>query len=140
MTAKINSELEHKLKAHLAPGAYLTTTGRKMVMEVMEVETGQVWMSTEAVTLEYFENLQLEAGLTKVGAASASMDCAGFQHSPGREDEPVLQRIIDGRIYINGDNAIASGITKGERPTCYSSNKEPIIKGLKIGPSDLTTV
>lgn len=101
MTTEISCELERQLTGHLAHGAYLTTTGRQMVMEVRDVETDLVWMSTEPVTREYFEELQLEAGLAKVGAASASMDCAGFQYSPGREGEPVLQRVIDGRAYIN---------------------------------------
>lgn len=101
MTAKMSYEFERQLNEHLAPGGYLTTTGRQMVMEVREVATDLVWMSTEPVSREYFENLQLGEGLVKVGAAMASMDCAGFQHSPDREGEPVLQRIINGQTYIN---------------------------------------
>jgi len=101
MTAKNACQLERQLKGRLTHGAYLTTTDRKMVMEVRDVDTDLVWMSTEPVTREYFDNLQLDQGLAKVGAASASMDCAGFQYSPGREGEPVLQRVIDGRTYIN---------------------------------------
>ena len=57
MTAKNSSELERQLSNHLAPGAYLTTTGRSLVMEVSEKDTGLVWMSTESVTREYFDNL-----------------------------------------------------------------------------------
>ena len=40
MTGKNSSELERQLSNHLAPGAYLTTTGRSLVMEVREQDTG----------------------------------------------------------------------------------------------------
>lgn len=101
MQNKIIDELESKLSDHLADGAYMVTTGRELVMELREIDTDLVWMSTESVTRDYFENLGLEEGLVKVGAESASMDCAGFNYSPGRKGEPVLQRVIDGRTYIN---------------------------------------
>ena len=96
-----SSTVEQKLADQLVDGGHLVTSGRELVMEVMDLQAGLVWMSTEPVTQTYFDELELEEGLVKVGIASASMDCAGFQHSPGRGDEPVLQRVIDGRTYIN---------------------------------------
>ena len=96
-----SSTVEQKLADQLVDGGHLVTSGRELVMEVMDLQAGLVWMSTDPVTQAYFDELELEEGLVKVGIASASMDCAGFQHSPGRGDEPVLQRVIDGRTYIN---------------------------------------
>ncbi|AQA18774.1 hypothetical protein BST95_11535 [Halioglobus japonicus] len=93
--------LEQQISAQLIEGAYLVTTGRELVMEVVDAATGLVWMSTVPVTVEYFHNLALDEGLSKVGIASASMDSAGFQCSPGREGEAVLTREIDGKSYIN---------------------------------------
>ncbi len=105
MTAEAISEVEHQLAGKLAEGAYLLTVGRKLAMEVRDLTTDLVWATTEPVTQEYFDNLQLEEGLVKVWTALPSVDRAAFQCSPGRgkgrEAEPVLQRIIDGRTYIN---------------------------------------
>jgi hypothetical protein len=101
MTANANSDIERQLAEELNDGAYQVRSGRDLVMEVTDLETGLVWMTTEPVTREYFKELELEEGLVKVGAAAAAMDSAGFQCSPGREGEPVAQRIIGGLTYVN---------------------------------------
>ena len=70
-------------------------------MEVMEKATRRVWMSAAPVSLLDFERLALDESLVKVGVAMAPMDRAAFQSSPGAPDEPVLERIINGRLYVN---------------------------------------
>ena len=70
-------------------------------MEVVDTSTGLVWMTSSPVTQEDFAALDLEAPLAKVGIARAPMDAALFQASPGAPEEPVRERTINGRHYIN---------------------------------------
>ena len=100
-TDTAHQQVQQQLAETLVGGSYLVSSGRALVMEVRDDATGLVWMTTESVTQAYFDSLKLEEGLNKVGAATASMDVAGFQCSPDRVGEPVLQRVIDGITYIN---------------------------------------
>ncbi|KZX60234.1 hypothetical protein A3709_13150 [Halioglobus sp. HI00S01] len=125
--------LEQQLSAQLIEGAYLVTTGRELVMEVFDAATGLVWMSTVPVTAEYFHNLALDEGLSKVGIASASMDSAGFQCSPGREGEAVLTREIDGKSYINVARPMAPKMpTKQDGPIEIEVDKHHVL-GFEAG-------
>jgi hypothetical protein len=95
------NDLDHLMLDGLQDGGYVVSGGRELFMEVMDTTTGRVWMSAAPVKMADFEALALEESLMKVGIARASMDRAAFQHSPGSPGEPVLQRVIDGRLYIN---------------------------------------
>jgi hypothetical protein len=70
-------------------------------MEVTETADRMVWMSRSPVELSDFDALELDESYTKTGFGQASMDRAGFQHSPDRPDEPVRQREIAGHHFIN---------------------------------------
>jgi hypothetical protein len=93
--------LDEMMREQLCLGGYLVAGGRDLFMEVMDTATGLVWMSAGPVKLTDFETLELDAPLVKVGIAPASMDRAAFHSSPRAPGEPVLERLINGRLYIN---------------------------------------
>jgi len=67
----------------------------------MDTTTGLVWMTAAPVQQADFESLELDETLLKVGCARSSMDRAAFQYSPAAPGEPVQERVINGRLYIN---------------------------------------
>ena len=93
--------LDLKMRNALQNGGYLVSGGRALFMEVMEQTTRRVWMTAAPITLADFEALELDASLVKLAVTTASMDQAAFQSSPGAPDEPVLERVINQRLYIN---------------------------------------
>jgi hypothetical protein len=93
--------LNIKMRNALQVGGYCVSGGRGLFMEVMEKETRRVWMSAKPVTLETYETLALDESLLKVGIALAPMDQAAFQYSPDTPGQPVLERVINQRLYIN---------------------------------------
>jgi hypothetical protein len=70
-------------------------------MEIAEVADHMVWMTRSPVEKSEFEALEVDASYTKSGVGPASMDRAGFRHSPDRPDEPVREREIGGHQFIN---------------------------------------
>lgn len=93
--------LDVMMRNAVCEGGFSVLGGRGLFMEVMEKTTRRVWMSAAPVSLLDFERLALDESLVKVGVAMAPMDRAAFQWSPGAPDEPVLERIINGRLYVN---------------------------------------
>jgi len=93
--------LDAMMRNAVDDGGYSVSAGRGLFMEVMEKATRRVWMSAAPVSLLDFERLELDESLVKVGVAMAPMDRAAFQCSPGAPDEPVRERIINDRLYIN---------------------------------------
>ncbi|MEH6634581.1 MAG: hypothetical protein V7700_03640 [Halioglobus sp.] len=100
MDSKTGS-LEDLINECLPAGGFNVGGGRDWFMEVRDTTTGRVWMSSSPVQLADFETLELDETLVKVGIARAPMDRAAFCYSPGTPDEPVLERVINGRHYIN---------------------------------------
>lgn len=97
----LGNNLDELMEAVLQPGGRLVEGQRELFMEVMDTETGLVWMSAAPVQMADFEALDVEAPLVKVSCALASMDRAAFQFSPAAPGESVRQREISGRLYIN---------------------------------------
>lgn len=93
--------LDEIVQDSLRGGGYAVPGERGLHMEVIDTATGQVWMSAAPVLQAEFEALELEPPLAKVGIGRAAMDRAAFQYSPGAPGEPVRERMIDGRVYIN---------------------------------------
>ena len=60
-------------------------------------------MSVESATQQDYEELvqELDESLSPIGIGAVCMDAALFCHSPDREGEPVRERIIGGRRFIN---------------------------------------
>ena len=93
--------LDNLMKSQLSPGGVVIPGGREQHMEVIETQTGLVWMSVEVVTQQDFDNLELGDSLRGVGIAAAGMDAALFLHSPNAEGESVRERMIGGHRFIN---------------------------------------
>ena len=93
--------LDKLMHSALEEGGYLVGGERDLYMEVVDTTTGMMWMSSSPVSEADFAALELEPSLAKIGMAPAAMDRALFNASPGAPGEPVRERIIDGRHYIN---------------------------------------
>ncbi len=97
----MKDSLKNLMQEYLPVGGICVPGARESHMEILEVATGQVWMSLEVVTQEDFAGLELGAEYIPVGIGSANMDAALFQYSPNAQEEPVRQRSISGYDFIN---------------------------------------
>ena len=97
------TSLQTLMREQLPEGGIAVPYGRNVHMEVVEVDTGRVWMSLEPATQQDFDTLleSLDESLRPVGIAAASMNAALFRFSPGGEGEPVRERTFGGRRWIN---------------------------------------
>lgn len=107
--------LQELMQDQLPVGGIAVPYGRNLHMEVVEVATGRVWMSLNPVTAEDYDILleTLDASLRGIGIGTAAMDAALFLYSPGGTGEPVREREIAGRRFINvaipGEPAVHPG-------------------------------
>ncbi len=95
--------LPELMQEQLPAGGVAVPYGRNLHMEVVEVATGRVWMSVEPVTARDYDLLlqKLDDSMRGVGIGVAAMDAAMFRYSPEGEGEPVREREIGGRRFIN---------------------------------------
>ncbi len=100
---KFLASLQSMMQAHLPEGGVAIPYGRNTHIEVVDVATGQVWMSVQPVTRVESDRLKsgLDDSLQVVGIGTASMDAALFRYSPEGDGEPVRERDIGGRRFIN---------------------------------------
>jgi len=91
------------MQEQLPEGGIAVPYGRNSHMEVVEVATGRVWMSLDPASQQDYDQLleELDDSWRGVGVGDASMDAALFRHSPDGEGEPVRERDIGGRRFIN---------------------------------------
>ena len=107
--------LQGMMQEQLPEGGVAIPDGRNTHVELVEVATGQVWMSVEPATKQDYDSLRagLDDSLRGVGIGTASMDAALFRHSPDGEGQPVRERRIAGRRFINvalpGEHRIHDG-------------------------------
>ena len=107
--------LKTLMQEQLPEGGTAVPYGRNSHMEVVEVATGRVWMSLDPATQHDYDLLLegLDDSLRGVGVGDASMDAALFRYSPDGEGEPVRERDIGGRRFINvaipGEPTVHSG-------------------------------
>jgi hypothetical protein len=95
--------LQTLMQEQLQDGGVVIPGGRDPHMEVIEVTTGQVWMSVEPASQQEYDALleELDESLRGVGIGAAAMDAALFHYSPNGEGESVRERTIGGRRFIN---------------------------------------
>jgi hypothetical protein len=95
--------LQTLMQEQLPEGGVMVGGGRDPHIEVFEVATGRVWMSVDPATQQDYDTLLqgLDESLHPMGIGAASMDAALFSFSPDGEGEPVRERTIGGRRYIN---------------------------------------
>ena len=95
--------LQELMQEQLPEGGIAVPYGRNLHMEVAEVATGRVWMSLDPATPQDYRLLleTLDDSLRGIGVGSAAMDAALFRYSPDGEGEPVRERDIGGKRFIN---------------------------------------
>jgi len=95
--------LQDLMQEQLPEGGVAIPGGRDPHMEVIEVATRRVWMSVEPATRQDYDALLqgLDESLRGVGIGAAVMDAALFLCSPNGGGEPVRERTIGGRRFIN---------------------------------------
>ncbi|MEM1113328.1 MAG: hypothetical protein AAGI11_15555 [Pseudomonadota bacterium] len=126
-------DLADVIAAARPEGGFVVRGGRDYFMEVRETATGTLWMCADPVTPEDFEVLAPGEEYQKFGIAKSSMDAAMFRHSPNGEQEPVRERWIAGRLFINVAEALE--IDFAEDPSGMSRamvNKDHVL-GFKAG-------
>lgn len=97
------ASLDTLMRELLPAGGVAIPGAREEHIELLEVATGRVWMTLEAATRQDYDELlaDLDESFSPVGIGSASMDAALFKYSPGGEGEPVREKTIGGRRFIN---------------------------------------
>ena len=93
--------LDYLMQQQLPEGGIAVPDTCDLHMEVIDITSGLVWMSYEAVTEADYLGLELGDSLRGVGIAHAAMDTSQFQYSPGAPEEPVRERMIGGHRFIN---------------------------------------
>jgi hypothetical protein len=101
MTTTQERSLEGLMQAALPEGGFFAPVSDNYYMEVTDRSAGLVWMSSMPVTAQQYEELEVEAPLTKTLFARGSMDAYSFLHSPGTPDEPMRHREVAGLRFIN---------------------------------------
>ncbi len=85
----------------------VTIAPRLPHMEVMNPQSGEVWLSQEPITFEQFKALRVAPPLVKSGCTSASFDAAHFLRSPGAATDGPLERcVVDGRTFVRVARAL----------------------------------
>src|SRR5581483_3492403 len=86
----------------------VTLEPRRPHMEVMNPQTGDVWLSQEPISFEEFKSLRVVPPLVKSGCATAAFDAAHFLRSPGADADGPLERcVVDGRNFVRVARALA---------------------------------
>ncbi len=95
--------LQSLMQEQLPEGGVAVVGARDPHIEVIEIANGRVWMSLEPASQQDYAELleELDESVHGVGIGVASMDAALFQYSPNGEGEPVRERMIGGRRFIN---------------------------------------
>lgn len=125
--------LEALMKAHITDGGIIVDGDGGMHMELREKATGTLWMSLSPVSPEQFKNIDHGEEFEPFGIATASMDSAGFQHSPNAEGEPVRQRVIDGLRFVNNAEAISLQFPENPEAMAEASVNKAHVVGFKAG-------
>jgi len=69
--------------------------------EILDTASRDVWQAFTPVPREWYDAVELEPGLVRVGYGSGFFDRAWFRRSPDADhDGPVRTRLIDGREFF----------------------------------------
>lgn len=89
--------MRHSLIPAAIAEANITQAPRELHMEVMNLQTRDVWVCQQPITEAQFKALKVNAPLMKVGYGRAAFDFAYFRRSPGAAEDGALETtIIDG--------------------------------------------
>jgi hypothetical protein len=86
----------------------VTVSPRELHVEIMNPQTGDVWLLQDPITVEQFKALRVAPPLVKSGCAAGSFDAAHFLRSPGAEQDGPLEICeVDGRTFVRVARALA---------------------------------
>lgn len=125
------TSLDDLMNETLGDGGLRVLGGRDLYGEVMENATGTIWMALEPITREEHASLDVGDLYSPTGVGLASMDAAIFSHSPNHAADPVRERTIGGRRFINvaeadGPDAITPP-SETDGPTTIRVNKAHVL-------------
>lgn len=111
------------------PAQNQTREPRRLHMELMDFQHGDVWLLQEPVTVEEFKALAVEPPMIKSGMTSGAMDCAGFARSPGADTDGALEtRQFGGRVFARVARVRRfGGLPRGPAPTLIKVEKDHIL-------------
>jgi hypothetical protein len=110
------------------PSQNVTREPRALHLEVMNVQTGDVWLCQAPITLEAVKALRVEAPFIKSGCTAGSFDAAHFTRSPGAGSDGALDTcVIDGVTFARVARALRFGGLKPDRPTLVSVEKHHVV-------------
>ncbi len=109
----------------LVPPENVTRQPRLPHMEVMNPQTGDVWLCQEPVVLAQFKALRVAPPLMKSGFTTGAMDAAHFLRSPGAAaDGPLETCIVDGLTFARVARVVRfGGIPRGDLPSLMKVDK-----------------
>ena len=82
-------------------GARAIENAREQRGEIVDLTTREVWQDRDPTPRDWWDALELEAPLVKVGRGAGSMDRMWFRRSPDADvDGPVREREIAGRPFF----------------------------------------
>ena len=85
-------------------------------VELMNPQTGDVWLCQAPISYEEFKALKVAAPLVKSGCTSGSFDAAHFRRSPGAAiDGAVETYVVDGRNFSRVARVVKFGGLGGAR-------------------------
>src|ERR1044071_10431798 len=102
----------------------ITREPRLPHMELLNLQTGDVWMCQQPVTYDEFKAFQVAAPLIKSGCTAASFDAAHFLRSPeATADGPLDTQVFDGREFSRVARPLRFGALRPDVPTLVKVQK-----------------
>ena len=93
-------------------------------MELLNLQTGDVWLCQQPVTFEQFKAFQVSAPLIKSGCTTSAFDAAYFLRSPeATADGPLETQIFDGREFSRVARPLRFGGLRPDVPTLVKVQK-----------------
>lgn len=101
------------------PAGNCQANPRGLHMEIMNLQTRDVWLSSAPISKDFFNEFAPETGWIKLGMAHGAMDAAGFRRSPGAaEDGPLETREFGGHPFFR--------VARPEKPGPSSGDGAPM--------------
>jgi len=101
---------------------------RGLHMELMNLETRDVWLSASPVTMDFFKSLSVAPPWIKLGAANGAMDRAGFRRSPNAgADGPLDSREFEDHRFVRVARPEKAGASSGGAPMKLVVHKHHIV-------------
>lgn len=121
--------MRHPLIPALVPENNITRSPREPHVEVMNLQTLDVWLCQEPVGAERYKSLKLPPPLVKSGRGVSAFDFAYFLRSPGAARDGALEAMqVDGLSFVRvARPQQLRGFAPGDAPTQLMIEKHHVI-------------